>query len=211
MPLDNDATRPMQRRFGPYVCGKLMGMSPNSAVYIAHHQEQADAKVILRVMTVVQHDVQAAIAECKDELMAFAALENPYIVPILDYGADKSVIYIATRLMAGASLADRLKKRASRDILPAPDEIVNMGRTLAEALDYIHDAGMIHGQVEPHNILFDEDGVAYLSDIGLTRLLKIIFRLDASNSFTTSPYSAPELWDGLRPQPETDLYAVACI
>ena len=210
MPPLNDATRPMRRRFGPYTCTHLLGMSYNSAVYVALHESSGEM-VALRVMTVLQRDTEAAIAECLEELATFAAIDNPYIVPILDYGNDKMVIYIATRLMKGASLADRLKQRGAIDTLPAPAEIVAMGHTLAEALDYIHEINMIHGQVEPRNILFDEAGTAYLTDIGLTRLLKIIYSLDASNSFTTSPYSAPELWDGQRPQPATDLYAIACI
>jgi serine/threonine protein kinase len=119
--------------------------------------------------------------------------------------------------MQGGSLADRLKYRRVKSDhginipLPSPGEVVEMLERVADALDGLHSEDMVHGQVEPRNIMFDEHGLAYLADIGLTRLLKIIYSLDATNSFNTNKYTAPELWDGQRPLPATDQYSLACI
>lgn len=206
-----DDNASLKRQFGPYQCTHLLGMSSNNAVYAAVHQD-TQQQVALRVMTIVRRDADAALADCQRELNTVLALDNPHIITVDDFGTDGMTLYLATRILRGGSLADRLKQHhITGSSLPSSGEIINMIETMADALDYIHREGMIHGQVEPRNIMFDGSGKAYLTDIGVARLLKIIYGLDASNSFTTSKYSAPELWDGQRPQPASDQYSLACV
>lgn len=203
---------------GPYTCLRAMGSSTssNNAVYAALHQGTGRL-VALRALTVRHENQQTALEACRTELQRFAAFPIPNIVPIDDYGIDGSMLYIAMRLMKGGSLHDRLKKRQSRIeggqelSLPSPGEVIAVIDRLAEALDSLHAHGMVHGQVDPRNILFDDSGLAYLADVGLTRLLKIIYSLETTNSFGTTKYTAPEIWDGQRSSPATDQYALACI
>jgi serine/threonine protein kinase len=70
---------------------------------------------------------------------------------------------------------------------------------------------IVHGQISAGSIMFNEKGDAFLSDVGLTRIMKIIYRLEFTSSFNMNKYSAPELWEGERPSPATDQYAVACL
>lgn len=205
----------MGKKFGPYDVIKLIGTGGQSAVFAARHH-QTNQVVALRVMAMTVADLKAATEECNEVLDEIASIDAPNIVRIEDYGTDGNMIYIAMSIMNGGSLAERMKARMEPEVvddsqLPSAIDLLNMVSEIADALDDIHSRGIVHGQVGPRTILFDEMGKAYLSDIGITRLMKIIFKLDATNSFSMNAYSAPELWNGERPSPATDQYALACV
>jgi eukaryotic-like serine/threonine-protein kinase len=201
--------------FGPYEALRQLGMSGQSAVFAAQHETTKQA-VALRVMTVTAPDLAAAMAECTEVLKEIAAIDAPNIVKIEDYGTHNSMIYLAMKMMEGGSLSDRMKQRMQPVVvdesqLPSSGEVLDMLGRVAAALDDLHSRGIVHGQFSPRSIMFDEHGQAFVSDIGVTRLMKIIFKLEATNSFNMNPYSAPELWNGERPGPATDQYAIACL
>ncbi|MDQ7034006.1 MAG: serine/threonine-protein kinase [Anaerolineae bacterium] len=206
---------PKGKRFGPYEVLHLMGTSGQSAVFAAKH-ETTQHKVVLRVMTMAVTNLDAAIVECTQVLEEISNIDAPNIVKIEDYGIHNALIYIAMTIMEGGSLSDRMKSRMESALgddaqLPSAGEVLQMLERVAIALDDIHERDMVHGQIGPGSIMFDKKGTAFVSDIGLTRLMKIIFRLEATNSFNMNPYSAPELWNGERPSPATDQYALACV
>jgi serine/threonine protein kinase len=208
-----DNTRPPHRKFGPYACTQLLGLSTNNSVYYAIHEETGK-QVALRVMPIIKGDKEAVLAACQEQLASFSQISSPYVVPIEDYGHDQDSLYIALHVMKGGSLEARLRQHyedADARPLPSLGEVGDLLLRLAAALDDIHHAEIVHGQVDPHNILFDEYGQAHLSDIGISRLHKLIYGLETTNSFHMSKYAAPELWDGHRPQPASDLYSLACI
>ena len=210
-----DNMQPVNRKFGPYICVNVMGGGGHTAVFTAMH-EVTGRMVALRVMTVTAKDVETAIKECKYVLRDLTELDIPNIVKIEDFGVVEETIYIAMSMMDGGSLMDRIKawSIAGADVenmrLPAPIDVLHMFKQIANALDHLHALGIVHGQVGARSIMFD-DGNALLGDIGLTKLTKIIYRLDNTNSFNMTKYSSPELWRGERPSPETDQYALACI
>lgn len=211
----DDLKPPTIRKFGPYITLKLMGTGGQSAVYSAMH-ETTGRMVALRVMSVTANDIENAMNNCKDVLTELKLLEIPNSVAVEDYGNIESVLYIAMSVMTGSTLLERMKHRGffeagQKADLPSPTEILDLCKRMAVALDALHSIGMVHGQIEPRSIMFNERGEAFLADIGMTRMMKHIYRLDATNSFNMTKYSAPELWEGKRPSPATDQYAFACI
>ena len=214
--MSDQPAAPINMTFGPYNCLRILGASSNNAVYAALHQGTGRL-VALRVLTVNHENREQALEACQTEVARFAAYAIPNVVQIEDYGIEGSTLYIAMRVMKGGSLQDRLRSMHKKinagvdPVLPSAGEVLAVLERLSEALDGLHGHDMVHGQVEPRNILFDDSGLAYLSDVGLTRLLKIIYSLEATNSFSTTKYTAPEIWDGKRPSPATDQYALACI
>lgn len=211
----DDLKPPTSRKFGAYITLKLIGTGGQSAVYSAMH-EKTGRMVALRVMSVTANDVESAMNNCKDLLTELKLLEIPNAVAIEDFGNIEAVLYIAMNVMTGGTLLERMKQRQFFEAgqtpqLPSPLEILDLTERMTVALDELHSIGMVHGQIEPRSIMFNERGEAFLSDIGMTRMMKFIYRLDATNSFNMTKYSAPELWEGKRPSPATDQYAFACI
>jgi hypothetical protein len=104
----------------------------------------------------------------------------------------------------GGSLQDRV---ASSGPLPA-EEVMSIGAQLADALAAAHDAGLVHCDVKPSNVLFAADGSVRLSDFGIAR------SSDAETATLDQlagslAYVPPELLDGARPKPSNDVYSLA--
>jgi serine/threonine protein kinase, bacterial len=211
----DDLQAPISRKFGPYITLKLIGTGGQSAVYNAMH-ETTGRMVALRIMSISDNNISEALNNCKDVLAELRILDIPNAVMIEDFGNIEAVLYIAMSVMTGGTLLERMRQRhffsaEEHPTLPSPLEVLELVERMAVALDSLHSIGMVHGQVEPRSIMFNNRGEAFLSDIGMTRMVKFIYKLDATNSFNMTKYSAPELWEGKRPSPATDQYAFACI
>src|SRR4030095_14457678 len=107
------------------------------------------------------------------EIEIAASLSHPHILPLHDSGevkpdrdGDPSFLYFITPFAAGESLRDRLL-RATR---LAPEEVVRLGKEIAQALDYAHRRGVVHLDIKPGNILLHEEH-AVIADVGITRAI----------------------------------------
>ena len=139
-----------------------------------------------------------------------ARMKHPHIVPVYDLGEAEGRFFLAMEYMPAASLKDMLAKDGSLPFERAFEII----QQLAEALDHIHKQDVIHRDVKPGNILFDEKGNAALTDLGFAKALSGAG--SASLSVTggmigTPAYMAPEIWMGGEACPQTDVYSLACV
>ena len=134
------------------------------------------------------------------------------MIPIYDAGEADGRVYIAMRLVPGTDL--RLLLRREGPLEPAR-ALAIVGQA-ADALDAAHARGLLHRDVKPANILLASDGRAgtdehvYLSDFGLAVSGSGESRLERGGFQGTPDYVAPEQIEG-RPEPRSDLYALACV
>ena len=146
------------------------------------------------------------------EARAVARLEHPAIVPLYEYGDSGGQPYLVMRHMRGGSLADRIARRP----LSAAEAQPILAR-IAAALDYAHSHGVIHRDVKPGNILFDENGQAFLSDFGIARLAERDGRdgprLTVVGAMPGSPaYLSPEQAQGARDlDSRTDIFSLGVV
>src|SRR5687767_12761072 len=99
------------------------------------------------------------------ETKIIAKLEHAAIVPVYDVGNDNNQLFFVMRYMAGSSLVERIQDRSL-----SLSEIAHIIQRVAAALDYAHNKGVIHRDLKPGNILFDEYNNAYISDFGIGTL-----------------------------------------
>jgi uncharacterized protein YndB with AHSA1/START domain/tRNA A-37 threonylcarbamoyl transferase component Bud32 len=120
------------------------------------------------------------------EARTLAKLRHPYIVTVFDAAQAGDLAYLVMEYVEGESLRDRLAKNAisERDAL----EIVPQ---MAEALEHAHEAGVVHRDVKPENVLVDSLGRVRLVDFGLATLLGS----DDDHVAGTLAYMAPEQID----------------
>lgn len=139
------------------------------------------------------------------ECEALECLDHPNVVPILDRGEDDGRGYLAMRLAASGSLAERI---ASGPL--APPRALEILAGVAAALDSAHAAGLVHRDVTPGNILLDPSG-AWLADFGIARRLDATLLTDDGRLIGTAGYMAPEVLAGGRAAPASDRYALAAV
>ncbi|MCB9461233.1 MAG: serine/threonine protein kinase [Anaerolineaceae bacterium] len=212
----------LNTEFGPYRCMRVLGDGLNHTLYHALHRENGEL-VALRTIPLDEEHVELR-REATDLLKSLKSILSAYTVPVIDFGFEGETLYIASRVMKGGSLETRIQRHKAslehdskrldqnnRLGWPTPASCLRVIYRIAQALDDIHMAGFVHGLVDPINIMFDEHGDAYLGEMGVSQLTKILFNLGNTNSFYVSRYAAPELWLGGRPQPATDQYALGCL
>lgn len=140
------------------------------------------------------------------EVSTLARLTHPNLVTLYDAGEDQERVYLVMQLVEGDSLAALCVDR-SLD----PDKVAAVGTSLAEALAYIHEAGVVHRDVKPANVLVDGTGRAYLADFGVVRLVDGS-RLTATGLLIgTASYVAPEQVRGEEAGPAADVYALGLV
>jgi len=193
-------------RIGRYQIMELLGRGGQAAVYRAYDPTM-QREVALKVLANTAAVDEKARQRFEREAHTIAALEHPNIVPVYDFGAYDEGLYIVMRLMKGGTLADRLSQGPLN-----PAEALEVIRPIAAALDAAHKRGIVHRDIKPGNILFDEYGTAYLSDFGIARLGNATASLTGSLILGTPYYMSPEQIQGHVPlDGRSDVYALGAL
>ncbi len=140
------------------------------------------------------------------EARTAARLEHPAIVPVYDAGQDGDDLYLVMRLMEGGNLTSRIQ----RDSL-TPAEVALVVQRIGAALDYAHSLGLVHRDVKPQNIFFDQEGQPYLSDFGVVRH-EAGGEGDSADGWMGTPmYMSPEQVLGGALDGRSDLYSLGVV
>ncbi len=142
------------------------------------------------------------------EAKTIAALEHPAIVPVYDFGQEDGQPFLVMRLMRGGSLTEKM--------LAGPisiEETSQILKRIGSALDRAHKMGIVHRDMKPSNILFDEYGEAYLADFGIVQVSTSADALTASGSLVGTPaYMSPEqVYGDKKLDGRSDIYALGVI
>jgi serine/threonine-protein kinase len=200
------------QRFGQYEIRDLLGVGGMSAVYRAY-QESLMRDVAIKVLPPSFASQAESIERFTREARTAAALEHSHIVPVYDYGSYGGLSYVVMRLLAGGSLGERLARNTPADPkLPSLGETVVILKDLAAALDYAHSRGVIHRDIKANNVMFDDQGSAFLVDFGIAKLTNAANVLTGTNvAMGTPSYMAPEQWRGESVTPAADQYALGVL
>jgi serine/threonine protein kinase len=141
------------------------------------------------------------------EVKVLAGLNHRGLVHVHDAGAHGDDAYVVLELIDGPPLSDSL--RGGRG-LPV-EQVRVIGAQLADALDYIHQKGVVHRDVTPSNILCDPNGQPRLVDFGIARLLESPRVTATSVTIGTAAFMAPEQVQGHEVTPAADVYALGLV
>lgn len=202
--LGPDPTKPPPNTVGPYLLREEIGRGAMGIVYRAY-DPRLRRDVALKFLNATSGDDHAARARFVDEARAASALDHPHNCPVYDIGtADDGRLYIAMAFCSRGSLAARLA-----DGPISIDDAVRIATEVADALDAAHRAGVVHRDIKPGNIAFNERGDARVLDFGIA-----VFgdewaapRIAAG----TPAHMAPEQVRGESVDRRTDIWAVGVV
>jgi serine/threonine-protein kinase len=145
------------------------------------------------------------------EVRAVARLNHPNIVQVYDYGTEGGLAYIVMEYIAGRELKDAF---AAGERFPLP-EVLRMMVNLLDALDFAHEAGVIHRDVKPANVMVDAAGRVKLTDFGVARITDPDADLGeatrAGAVIGTPSYMSPEQIQGQPIDRRTDVFSAGVL
>jgi serine/threonine protein kinase len=140
----------------------------------------------------------------EQEARVVAALDQPNIVKIYDFGAFEDLFWFSMQFIGGASLAGELRARGRFDDATAARIAVGV----LDALAYSHARGVVHRDIKPDNILLDQEGRPYLTDFGVAKSQIMLVRTHAGMLLGSPAYMSPEQLQGRTLDGRSDLYSL---
>lgn len=188
---------------GRYSVSHRLGDGGMATVYYAIHTA-LDRPVVLKVL----HPHLARDVDMRErfrrEAESAAQLVHPHICNILDFGMTDNQVYLVMPFMSGGTLANRISGKRTL----APEVAASIGVQIAVALDYAHRHGLIHRDIKPDNILFDEDNNAVLTDFGIAAAYFRSKMTGSGHVMGTPHYMSPEQARGFILDGRSDLYTL---
>ncbi|MEV5889281.1 serine/threonine-protein kinase [Nonomuraea fuscirosea] len=174
------------------------------AVVYRAYQERLDRVVALKVLSVDRVD-QRTMRRFQRELQLTGRLTgHPNVVTVFDTGVTSSgKPYIAMDFFENGSLRDKVRKEGP---LPVA-EVLRAGVKLAGALAAVHEAGVLHGDIKPQNILISRYGELAIADFGVARVVDSS-EISATSQAFTPLHAAPEVLTGHPHSASTDIYSL---
>jgi serine/threonine protein kinase len=187
-------------RLGPFLLINLIGKGGMGGVYLAM-DETLGRRVAVKVMLKSLGTDPKFLATFKREAQAIAKLNHPNIAQIYSFGQTKGQPYIVMELVSGKRLDKMIDENHRLD----PCYVMKIGLQIAEGLNAADEAGLIHGDIKPENILVDEKGRAKLVDFGIAT---VAHSSQQEGIWGTPYYIAPEKVKRQKVDSRADIYSL---
>jgi serine/threonine-protein kinase len=195
-------------RLGKYEVRGTLGRGAMGTVYDGWDPAIGRRVAIKTVPLLDQSDPDAheGLQRFKREAQAAGRLSHPNIVGVYDYGETDTAAYIVMEFVEGQSLKERLDagERFS------PSETVRILSQMLAGLQFSHDAGVIHRDIKPGNVMLTRDGRVKLADFGIARIESSTMTQDGT-VLGTPAYMSPEQLTAQSVDARSDLYAAGVV
>ena len=149
-------------------------------------------------------DAEEAQARSMREGRIAARLQHPHAISVFDVAVEDSRPWLVMEYLPSRSLATVL---AEQGPLP-PQEVARIGRQVADALAAAHEAGIVHRDVKPGNVLLGDNGTVKITDFGISRASWDVTITRTGVLAGTPAYFAPEVARGREPTPASDVFSL---
>lgn len=149
----------------------------------------------------------AFIRRFEREAQSAAALSHPHIVNIYDVGEEEGIHFMVMEYVDGKNLKEYIREKGK---LAAP-EAIKITRQIAEALEQAHQAGVIHRDIKPQNILFSRDGKVKVADFGIAIAGDGVTVTVGNTIIGSVQYISPEQARGEVAGAPSDLYSLGIV
>ncbi|MDP4691005.1 MAG: Stk1 family PASTA domain-containing Ser/Thr kinase [Candidatus Nanopelagicales bacterium] len=147
-----------------------------------------DRTVALKMMSTALAEDPGFVTRFRREARAAAQLSHPHVVGVFDQGEADGLPYLAMEYVQGRTLRDVLRDYGAL----SPEQALTVLDPVLEALSAAHDAGFVHRDVKPENILISDDGRVKVTDFGLARAVTNTTTATQGMIIGTVAYLSPE-------------------
>jgi serine/threonine protein kinase/tetratricopeptide (TPR) repeat protein len=204
--------------FGHYKISKRIGSGGMGEVYLAT-DVKAFRKAALKLLPMRFTGDPERLRRFQQEARAVVALNHPNILTVYEIGEDHSTHYIASELIEGETLRERLT-RGRMEVSDAVDVAIQVASALAAA----HEAGIVHRDISPGNIMLRPDGYVKVLDFGIAKLAEqeisetmskeealLLVETSVGLILGTVRYMSPEQAEGARVDNRTDIWSLGVV
>jgi len=190
--------------FDKYVVNGEYGRGGMGTVYRAVRRDD-EAPVALKILAPRLSGNKAAVARFLREIRTLSSLSSEHVVRVLDHGYDAGRYFLVMEAVEGESLDRIVLRDGPLDEVEAARVFGQVGRALQD----LTDEGLVHRDVKPANVIRREaDGLVKLVDFGLAKHEQEASTLtETGYALGTSYYVAPEVIEGAKADPRSDLFA----
>jgi len=203
---------------GRYEIRSQLGAGGMGEVYLAW-DTKLDRKVALKILPSDLATNKERLKRFEQEAKAASALNHPNIITIYEIEQIDAVNFIATELIDGETLRERMK-RGSMNV----NEVLDVAIQTASALSAAHSSGIIHRDIKPENIMVRQDHIVKVLDFGLAKLThpqpepvntnaptRPAIHTDPNVVMGTAVYMSPEQARGQQVDARTDVFSLAVV
>ena len=147
------------------------------------------------------------VARFRREAQAAAALNHPNIVSVYDTGSQGDVHYIVMEYVEGRTLRDIIRQEGPL----LPERALEITESVAGALTAAHEAGLVHRDIKPGNIMITREGEVKVMDFGIARTTTGDTLTQTASILGTASYLSPEQAQGESVDARSDIYSVGCV
>ncbi|MGB2875981.1 MAG: serine/threonine-protein kinase [Gaiellaceae bacterium] len=191
---------------GRYRLERPLGHGGMASVHLALDTE-LDRHVAVKLLAENLSGDEAFRARFLREARLAARLSHPNVVGVYDVGEDGGRPYIVMEYVEGETLADVMSARGRL----SPDEARGLVLQACHGLAHAHDAGLVHRDVKPQNLILRPDGTLKVADFGIARAAEATALTQPGTILGTAAYLAPEQALGQPVTAATDVYAVGAV
>jgi serine/threonine-protein kinase len=204
--------------FGHYKISKRIGSGGMGDVYLAT-DVKAGRKAALKLLPMRFTGDAERLKRFQQEAHAVVALNHPNILTVYEIGEDHSTHYIASELIEGETLRQRLT-RGRMELSEAVDVAIQVASALAAA----HQGGIVHRDIKPENIMLRPDGYVKVLDFGIAKLAEqevpvtmprdealLLVETNLGSILGTVRYMSPEQACGAQVDKSTDIWSLGVV
>ena len=194
---------------GRYEIQKELGRGAMGIVYLGK-DPKINRWVAIKTMSLGEEADPQSVKEIKErffrEAEAAGKLNHPNIIRIFDAGEEDDVAYIAMEFLEGQSLAAYTEKGHLIPLKSAMEYVA----TVADALAYAHQQGVVHRDIKPANIMILKDGSLRVADFGIARVMTSS-KTATGTVMGTPAYMSPEQVAGKKVDGRSDIFSLSVV
>lgn len=191
---------------GKYRVLEKVGTGGFATVYLGRNLESNEV-VAIKILKEEHTEESKFVERFRREAKMARRMQHPNVVRMIDYGIEDNVHYLIMEYVQGRTLAEIIHQKGQLPVATA----VTIAAQVAQALEVAEQAGVVHRDIKPHNVMVTPDGTVKVMDFGIARMSSMTSLTQTGMFMGTPRYLSPEMARGEKIDIRSDIYALGIV